>query len=482
MEVNKELQAMRPARIFLLCFVAYWVIMCAFYWLAGEQLHYRESCGNIQLPAADKGAAELHEGVLVDQVFTPEIGRLHTVGVQFATYYRTNAGKVCIELYDTVSGALLMRGVFDAAEITDGQVLTISADEPVETDGQTPLALHLYADSQPGSAVIPLMTSAVQRDGETLYIHNTDVAGTLCFSASGSDAVWIGAHYWTVTVVFGVLLALFFLLVLYRKRKGKRSYVINALVAVQKYRFLIRQLVSRDFKTKYKRSVLGMLWSFLNPLLMMTVQYFVFSTIFESDIAHYPVYLLMGIVSFNFFSEACGMSLTSILGNASLITKVYMPKYIYPLSRVISSVVNLGISLIPLVLVALATGVQFRKSAVLALWFFACLIIFALGLGLVLSAAMVFFRDTQFLWGVLSTIWMYATPIFYPESILPDEFRFVLEINPLYYFLKNARICVLDGISPEPLVYLQCIGITLVMLLIGSVFFRKAQDRFVLYL
>ena len=238
----------------------------------------------------------------------------------------------------------------------------------------------------------------------------------------------------------------------------------------------------RDFKTKYKRSVLGVFWSFLNPLLTMCVQYFVFSMIFKSDIPYYAVYLLIGIVTFNFFSEACGMALSSIVGNAPLITKVYMPKYIYPLTRVMSSIINLGISLIPLFLVSILTGVPFKKSVVLSLYFLWCIIIFSLGLGLFLSTSMVFFRDTQFLWGVLSMIWMYATPIFYPESILPDNFKLILKINPLYHFLKNIRICILDGISPEPVAYVGCILIALLALVIGSLVFWKNQDRFLLYL
>ena len=220
----------------------------------------------------------------------------------------------------------------------------------------------------------------------------------------------------------------------------------------------------------------------MNPLLTMCVQYFVFSTIFKNNIQNFAVYLLIGVVMFNFFSEACGMALTSILGNAGLITKVYMPKYIYPLTRVMSSMVNLGISLIPLILVCLATGVHFKKSAVLALYFMMCLVVFCLGLGMLLSTSMVFFRDTQFLWGVLSMMWMYATPIFYPETILPEQFKFVLQVNPLYYFLKNTRICILDGISPEPFVYFQCFMIALAMLLVGALVFRKNQDKFVLYL
>ncbi len=306
--------------------------------------------------------------------------------------------------------------------------------------------------------------------------------GTLCFAVRGTDYIWTGLHYWEFAATGLGLLVVLLSVVWYRCRKGKHSYIVNAIIAVQKYRFLIRQLVGRDFKTKYKRSVLGIFWSFLNPLMMMLVQYFVFSTIFRSDVPNFAAYLIIGTVMFNFFSEACGMTLTSILGNASLITKVYMPKYIYPLTRTMSSAVNLLISMLPLLIVCMVTGVNFQKSAILALYFFICLVIFSLGFGMLLATSMVFFRDTQFLWGVLSMMWMYATPIFYPETILPEKFKIVLQINPLYHFLKNARICILDGISPEPIVYVQCFLIAFAALMMGALVFHRQQDKFVLYL
>lgn len=336
-------------------------------------------------------------------------------------------------------------------------------------------------DCQPGSAASPLMNMQDRLEDGTLMLNGAPSEGVLCFAVRGTDYIWTGLHYWEFAVVGAVLLLAGLGTIWLQLRQGKRSYVVNAVIAVQKYRFLIRQLVSRDFKTKYKRSVLGMFWSFLNPLLTMFAQYLVFSTIFKNDIPNYPAYLLIGIVSFNFFSEACAMALSFIVSNASLI-KVYMPKYIYPLTRVMSSVVNLGISLVPLLIVILVTGVRIHKSALLAFYFLLCLIIFSLGMGLLLSSAMVFFRDTQFLWGVLSLIWAYITPIFYPETILPDEFKFILRINPLYYFLKNIRLCILSGISPEPAVYIQCMIISLTAILMGALVFRKTQDRFVLYL
>lgn len=480
-EVTENLQIVqRLAAILLLGYAA---LIVLFYFLAGEQLHLRESRGDMELPAADSGTVELVSGSTVEQSFTVEIQRLEQVDVQWGTYYRPNAGTVLLELVDLRDGNVLLSGAFDVAAITEGGLTTLTAEEPIEGLYKVPLLLRITSpDCQLGSAVSPLMNTQGELEDGALMFNGEPSTGVLCFAVRGTDYIWTGLHYWEFATAGALLLLAGLGTIWIRLRQGKRSYVVNAVVAVQKYRFLIRQLVARDFKTKYKRSVLGMFWSFLNPLLTMFVQYFVFSTIFKTDIPNYPAYLLIGIVTFNFFTEASGMALSSIVGNASLITKVYMPKYIYPLTRVMSSVVNLGISLIPLVIVSLVTGIQFKKSAVLSLFFLFCVIIFSLGVGLLLSAAMVFFRDTQFLWGVLSMIWMYLTPIFYPESILPENFKFVLRGNPLYHFLKDTRLCILDGISPEPAAYVQCALMALGALVIGALVFRKSQDRFVLYL
>ncbi len=479
---EKKSDTARLRRLALILVIGYAAAVVLFYFLAGEQLHLRQSRGNLELPAADSGTVELSSGSVVEQRFTTEIQRLERIDIQWGTYYRPNAGIVLAELVDLRSGAVLLSQSFDAAGIQEGGLTTLTAETPIEGLYQVPLLLRLTADSQPGSAASPLMNTQGQEEGWELSLNGAPTAGTLCFALSGTDYIWTGLHYWQFAAVGLGLVLLFLGVVWLRVRSGKRSYVVNAVIAVQKYRFLIRQLVARDFRTKYKRSVLGIFWSFLNPLLMMLVQYFVFSTIFKSDIPNFAAYLIIGTVMFNFFNEACGMALGSIVGNASLITKVYMPKYIYPLTRVMSSMVNLVISLIPLLIVCIITGVKFHRSAVLALFFLICLTVFSLGLGLLLSAAMVFFRDTQFLWGVLSMMWMYATPIFYPETILPEEFKFVLQVNPLYHFLKNTRLCILSGISPEPAVYVQCLLMALGALLIGALVFRKAQDRFVLYL
>ena len=228
--------------------------------------------------------------------------------------------------------------------------------------------------------------------------------------------------------------------------------------------------------------MLGVLWSFLNPLLSMFVYLIVFSLIFRSNIEHFPAYLLTGIVLFNYFSESTSQGLGSIVVNRTLITKVYMPKMIYPLAKVLSAAVNLVISFIPMFIVMALTGVPFHKSLLLLPVAVGFLVTFCLGMTLILSTLNVFFRDTQFLWGIAVTILNFLTPIFYPESIIPAAFRTVYHMNPLYQIIYFMRCITVGGVSPAPLTYLYCFLASVIPLGIGVIVFRKNQDRFVLYL
>ena len=479
---RKSVEEFNIKKFFCVILVVYALLIISFFFLAGDQLLFRISRGNIEMPPAEAGTPELAAGTVVEQRFISRIQRIESIGVQWGTSYRENIGTVTMGLFQDGNEEPLIQGQFEAEDIGEGQTLKITSDEPIDGLYGYTLLIRLTADSAPGSAVTPLINNTPGEEGYSLSVNGEPIQGTLCFEAEGTDHIWIGQNYWAFSVGFGVLLALLLAVVTIRVEHGKRSFLVNALYAVKKYRFLIRQLVERDFKTKYKRSILGIFWSFLNPLLMMLVQFFVFSTVFKSNIPNFAAYLIIGTVMFNFFSESCGMTLNSIVGNASLITKVYLPKYIYPLTHTMSSVVNLSISLIPMLLVCLITGVRLQKSFILAIFFFVCLIIFCLGVGMLLATSMVFFRDTQFLWGVLSMMWMYATPIFYPETIIPARLQPVLHLNPLYHFLSAARICILNGVSPEPVIYAQCLVIALGALLIGATVFYKNQDKFVLYL
>ncbi|MNW42957.1 Teichoic acid translocation permease protein TagG [compost metagenome] len=256
----------------------------------------------------------------------------------------------------------------------------------------------------------------------------------------------------------------------------------SSVSSYRKYGFLLSQLIERDFKTKYRRSVLGILWSLLNPLLTMTIQYMVFSTLFRFDIPNYAVYLLSGIVMFNYMSEATSQSMTCIIQNASLINKVYMPKYIYPISRVLSCGVNFLLSLLALYIVILATGMHVTYHHIAIIYGLACLFIFICGLSLLLASIMVFFRDTQFLYGIGLTIWTYITPIFYPESILPSFMVTVMEFNPMYHFIRFIRVIILNGGFPDLMAWVYCAVFSIISLVMGIFIFNRTQNKFILYL
>lgn len=256
----------------------------------------------------------------------------------------------------------------------------------------------------------------------------------------------------------------------------------KAIDIYSKYGFLLSQLVERDFKTRYRRSVLGVLWSLLNPLLIMVVQYLVFSTLFRFDIPNYAVYLLTGIVMFNYMSEATSQSMTCIIQNASLINKVYIPKYIYPLSRVLSSGVNFLFSLLALYIVIISQGLTINFSHFAVLFAVICMFIFILGVSLFLASMMVFFRDTQFLYSIVLTIWTYLTPIFYPESILPNYMMSVMEFNPMYHFIRFIRFIILEGGIPDPKAWVYCAVFALLSLIVGSYVFKRTQNKFILNL
>ncbi|PJG84400.1 ABC transporter permease [Conservatibacter flavescens] len=249
------------------------------------------------------------------------------------------------------------------------------------------------------------------------------------------------------------------------------------------YRELIKQLVLKDIKLKYRRSYLGYIWSILNPLLMMTVLVIVFSNLFRFDIPNFAVYLLAGQVIFGFMSEATSLATGSIIMNAPLLKKTYVPKYIFTLSKVTSALVNLLFSLIALALVMLITQVPLTWNI---LWLPIVLFevyIFSLGLSLLLATASVFFRDIQYLWGVFTSIWMYLTPIIYPVSIISEEYRWWYDnLNPMYGYIQQFREIVLYGTPLSLELLVQGSLTAIVFLIVGMWYFNRKQDQFILYI
>lgn len=248
------------------------------------------------------------------------------------------------------------------------------------------------------------------------------------------------------------------------------------------YKPLLKELVGRDLKVKYRRSFLGYVWSLLNPLLMMTVMTVVFSYMFRFDIPNYPLYLITGQTLWNFFNESTSMSMYSVLQNGGLIKKVYIPKFIFPISRVLSSFVTMSFSLAAIVIVMLFTKAPFYWTTLLFPIPLLFLLLFSMGIGMVLSALSVYFRDITHLYGVLTLAWMYLTPIFYPVNALPEEIVPIVQSNPMCVYITFFRELVLYGTVPEVAMWLRCAGTSAIALALGMIVFRKMQRNFILYI
>lgn len=269
------------------------------------------------------------------------------------------------------------------------------------------------------------------------------------------------------------------------------TFVKNIFYNVKRYRFLLSQLVIRDFKIKYKRSVLGVLWSILYPLLMMIVMAIVFSNMFRFSMegTNYLVYLMSGLVIFNYFSEATNNAMLSITGNASLINKVYIPKYIFPVAKCIFVAINFVLSLIPLFLIVFLSGDAAEGTKcyiniyyLLLPFIYLCMFMFTVGVGYILSTIAVFLRDMIYIWGILITILNYFTPIFYSISILPGWLQKVFVLNPLYQFINATRDILLYSQMPTWTNLLGCLLSGVVVLIIGLFVFKKKQNKFIYYL
>jgi lipopolysaccharide transport system permease protein len=259
---------------------------------------------------------------------------------------------------------------------------------------------------------------------------------------------------------------------------------LSRLRTLLKYRELFFQLVTRDIKLKYRRSILGYFWSVLNPLLIMMVMVIVFSQLFRPNIEYFPVYLLIGHMLFSFMSVSTSMSLGSVISNASLLKKIYVPKYIFTLSAVTSELVTLFFMMGALLIVIFATGVPVTWRVIFTLIPIIQLYIFCIGLGLFLAQATVFFRDVQYIWSVITTAWLYLSAIFYPVSILPDNLRhFVTHYNPLYLYITMFRNFTIGGPNMGSLdLAIRGAVASGVMLLIGIISFSISKKKFILYM
>lgn len=255
---------------------------------------------------------------------------------------------------------------------------------------------------------------------------------------------------------------------------------MNIVKLYQQYKFVFTELVKRDFKKKYKRSVLGVLWSMLAPLFTLLVLNFVFGTFFGRTQDYYTIYLFSGWLIFQYYNDATNGAMNSLMANANIFSKVKVPKYMFLFSRVASSSINFFLTLIIYVVFVIAYGLPITWKFITLLYPIACMFLLILGIGLILSALFVFFRDVQYLYGVFSTALMYATPIFYTTDIMGDK-QWIFYLNPLYYYVTYFRSVVIDGVIPELWFHGAMLGISVLLFAIGCWMYKKYNYKFLYY-
>lgn len=468
----------KSKRLIWILAAVYWVFAIGIYGIAQEQFHYSEQVS--PAPESSYVIGQIVDGMELRQELEVTSDAVTALEIFTGTYNRDNTGTMTLVLKD-MAGETVAQKTVALSDVLDNQYTRFAFSE--ELLGLKDQVLMLILTTQGCSEGNAITIYAGDGGKMSLYkINGVNASGTLCARFYGYNNLSFYWIYWILVVVAFALLAAYTYYCWRQAIRGKSNPLVSLCTVYSRYSFLLKQLVMRDFKTKYKRSALGMAWSFVNPLLTMMVQYVVFSTLFNSNIPNYPVYLLTGIVFFTFFNECLTLGMTSITSNASLIKKVYMPKYIYPVSRIMSSLVNFGFALMPLFLVIILTGTKITPAIFLLLFDIACLLTFVVGMTLLLTTAMTFFQDTQFLWSVAGMMWQYVTPIFYPESIIPAPLLPIYRLNPMYQFITFARTCIIQGVSPAPQAYFNCLLTAVVVLLLGVSVFKKHQNKFVLYL
>lgn len=254
------------------------------------------------------------------------------------------------------------------------------------------------------------------------------------------------------------------------------------LTKIKKYQFLFEELVKRDFMQKYKRSVLGMAWSILSPLLTLAVMHAVFSNFLGKSIEHYTTYLFTGTILLSYFKEATKNGMQSLMNNAKIFTKINVPKYLFLLSKNVSALVNFGLTLIVYFVFCVFDRITFRPTMLLVLYTVLCMLVMNIGIGAILSALYVFFRDVQYLYDVLLTLLTYMSAIFYSVDSLSPVMQKVLYFNPVYVNIKYMRTVVIDGVVPPLGLHLVCAGYALFYLLIGMGMYKKYNHMFLYYL
>ena len=256
---------------------------------------------------------------------------------------------------------------------------------------------------------------------------------------------------------------------------------------LSKDRYILQQLVTKDFKLRYRRSILGVVWSVLNPLLMMIIMSFVFQYFLRSNLEHYSLYLIVGNITFALMNDATNGGLRSIIDASSLLKKVKVDRWVFPVQKVFSAAVNFTFSLIAVAIVMVFDGVM---PTIHVLWFVVGLVLvmlFSIGIGLFIGALAVFFRDMIHLWSVVLTAWTYLTPIFWDLSLLtnsnaPRIVVWIVKANPMYNYLEIMRSAFVYQNNPSVTVLALAAIWAVIALVIGIAVFKKTEHKFILYI
>ena len=250
---------------------------------------------------------------------------------------------------------------------------------------------------------------------------------------------------------------------------------------LSRYRFLFEELVKRDFKKKYKRTVLGMAWSVLSPLLMLLVMRLVFTQFFGRGTPHYTTYLFCGNLIFSCFNESTTQGMQSLMSNASIFTKVNVPKYLFLLSKNVQTLINFGLTLCVFFIFCAIDHITFTWRLVCLLYPICCLVLFNIGVGMILSALFVFFRDIQYLWTIFVQLFMYLSAIFYTIDRYPPMVQNLFLLNPVYLFIRYFRKIVIELTIPTLWFHLLMLAYVIIVLALGCLIYKKYNHRFLYY-
>ncbi len=250
---------------------------------------------------------------------------------------------------------------------------------------------------------------------------------------------------------------------------------------IKRYQFLYEELVKRDFKKKYKRTVLGMAWSVLSPLISLMVMSFVFGTFFKNRTEQYTIYLLCGNLLFSYFSDSTNQGMTALMDNANIFSKINVPKFLFLVSKNTETLINFGLTMIVFVIFCIFCNIKFTWKFIMLLYPVACMLIFVIGVGLILSALFVFFRDIKYLWTVFLQLLQYASAIFYPIDSFSEKVQMIFLLNPVYLFIRYFRKIVIEAEIPTVWFHLLMGFYAILSLTIGIAIYRKYDSEFLYY-